>query len=106
LIYKRGLTNIVNLNVPNQLSVEGELTKLGLKNDHRKIWGDCAEPKTIQDLRNCGFNVYASDKGKDSMVNGIVTMQKYRLNIIGANLKKEVKSYRWKENKDGDLINK
>ena len=67
------------------------------------IYCDSAEPKTIKELRDAGFNAVASDK---SVHDGIMYVKKYNLHILpdSPNLEMELKSYKWKE-KDGVPLN-
>ena len=107
LLYKRGLTNIKNPARPDQPSIEGEFERL--KIDKRaRIWADSAEPKSIQDLKNCGYNVMPTVKGQDSIVNGIDTMKRYPIFIThdSVDLIKERNNYKWAEDKEGKSTNK
>ena len=68
---------------------------------------DSAEPKSINDLQIYGLNVAAAQKGTDSVRNGIMYVKQF--NIVAhpssVNLVKELRAYKWAENKAGVPIN-
>jgi len=66
-----------------------------LEKDNKYV-GDSAEPKSIEELRRLGMKIEPSVKGKDSIKAGIDILKRYKLNLIGTNLVKEFKSYKWK----------
>lgn len=105
-IYKRGLTNILNPSNPKQASIQGLFIALEIPKT-AKIWADAAEPKSIADLRGCGYNVEAAVKGPDSVLTGIDTMLRYGINITEDSIDgiKEKNNYKWKENTAGDQTN-
>jgi phage terminase large subunit len=80
-LYRTGLTNPDIYNA--------------LDKDNRYV-GDSAEPKSIEELRRLGMRIEPSIKGKDSIKAGIDILKRYKLNLIGVNLTKEFKSYKWK----------
>ena len=107
LIYKRGLTNIINTQNPNQPSIQQYLLDLGIPKSAR-IWADSAEPKSIADLYNCGwYNFKAAEKGPDSIKAGIDTMLRYNIFLTEDSLDaiKEKNNYKWKEDKSGNPTN-
>ena len=96
-LYKRALTN----------------DQLGsfIKSDHDPYTlhvADCAEPKSIQELRNDGVNCIACDKGPDSIIHGIQRIKQFKVFIHpeSVNLIKEFRAYKWAEDKNGALLNK
>ena len=96
-IYETGLTN------PELI------TKLeGIVEKDDMIIADAAEPKAIQEIKNSGFNIHPSAKGKDSVLYGINTVKSYTtlLDADSPNLIKEKRSYKWKEDKDGNVLEK
>lgn len=99
-VYKRGLTNIINPAYPTQQSLQGHFVQEAIPKS-AKIWADAAEPKSIQDLRNVGYNVTAAVKGPDSILAGIETILRYPLYITEDSLDaiKERNNYKWKETK-------
>lgn len=105
-LYKRGLVNRKNLACPNQPSIEAEFERIGIKKTDT-IWADAADPKSIQDLRNCGYDVRPAIKGQDSVVNGIDLLKRYKINIVktSVNLIKERNNYKWKIDAAGNALN-
>jgi phage terminase large subunit len=97
-IYKRGLTNIVNRMNPSQPSIQGMFIELGIPRNVT-IWADSAEPKSIADLRGCGWNVRPAVKGPDSVVVGIETILRHNIFITEDSIDgiKEKNNYKWKE---------
>lgn len=97
LEYKRGLTN---------LDIGNRLKQLEIK-EHEYIVGDSSEPKSIQEIYNQRFNIHGAEKGKDSVKNSIDILKRYKLNITSnsSNLLKEIKSYKWATDKEGNSIN-
>lgn len=108
LIYKKGLTNIINEKNRAQLSIEEMMIDLGIGYNER-IWCDSAEPKSIDDLYNCGWNNIApADKGPDSIIAGIDTILRYNFYITSDSLDaiKEKNNYKWREDrKTGIALN-
>lgn len=62
------------------------------------IVADSAEPKSIKELQQLGLPVEPAQKGPDSVMAGIQTMQQYTINLLPSckNLKKEFGAYKWK----------
>lgn len=91
LIYETGLTN------PDicQKLKDNSVSRL------EEIIADSAEPKSIQEIMNGGFNVTAAFKGPDSVKQSINILKRYKLNITAEStgLRKEIKSYKWKVDK-------
>jgi len=97
IIYETELTNI---QLGNKMRAKGI-------NDTDVIYWDCAEPKSIQELYDMGFNVKPCEKGPDSVRAGIDFLKEQRIHIIDGSEKiiTEQKSYVWKEDKDGNTLN-
>jgi phage terminase large subunit len=98
LIYSTGLTNsdilakFKDLNIPKQKS----------------IVADSAEPKSIEDIYRGGYNgIKGANKGKDSVLNSIVTLKDFKLNVTksSVNLIKELRTYVWERDKEGKNTN-
>jgi phage terminase large subunit len=72
------------------------------------IIADSAEPKSIEELYRLGWNVFPAEKGPDSIKNGIDILKRYKLSVTATstNLLKELRSYKWAEDKDGNPLNK
>lgn len=74
-----------------------------------RIYADCAEPKSNEDLRRLGLSrITPSVKGKDSVLNGISVLQDYRMMVHPKckNTIMELSSYCWDQNGSGESINK
>lgn len=74
-----------------------------------RITADCAEPKSIDRLRELGiWNIRPARKGKDSINNGIDFIQSFKIFIHPKceNFIKEIGSYCWDKDKEGHSINK
>jgi phage terminase large subunit len=72
------------------------------------IVADSAEPKSIEDIKRAGFNIHPCKKGKDSVnfgINGVREYDKIYIPEESVNLIREIKSYKWKEDKDGNILN-
>ena len=95
--YKRGMTN------PDIAERLKQLSK-----DYQETIFDSAEPKSIQELINLQINVTPAEKGADSIKNSIDILKRYKLNITAnsVNLLKELKTYKWLQDKAGNGINK
>lgn len=97
LLYERGLTN---------QDLSDRYKTFGI--EFNEIIADSAEPKSIEELYRLGWNVHPADKGADSIKNGIDILKRYKLNITSSstNLLKEIRSYKWAEDKEGNQVNK
>ena len=74
------------------------IKKKGLSKE--RIRADAAEPKSNDDLRRCGISrIMPSVKGKDSIMNGIVKIQEYRIFVLPScvNAISEFNSYCYKK---------
>ena len=76
-----------------------QIKALGIKG---KIYADAAEPDTIKELSLAGINIHPANK---DVWNGIVSVKSYPLFIErkSANLIKEIQSYKWMADKDGNI---
>lgn len=72
------------------------------------VWADSAEPKSIEEIRQTGVDIRGVTKGADSIKFGISTMQgeDYLVTSRSLNLIKELRMYRWAEDKTGKSLNK
>lgn len=95
--YSAGITN-------QQLAEE--IKKMGYGSEH--IVCDCAEPKSIAELRDEGIRATASRKGRDSVNHGIQLIQNYKIIVHPkcVNVEKEIKNYCWEKGRDGKLTGK
>ncbi len=99
LIYQTGMLNS---------DIIRRFDSLGLKKNYDEIIADSAEPKSIQELCNAGYNVKKAVKGADSVIKGIDTLLSKPIYVTkrSVNLIKELRSYSWALNKDGNPTNK
>lgn len=97
-IYRTGLTN------PD---IWREFKALNMDNSIYTI-ADSAEPKSIQELTNLGMKIQGATKGADSIIFGIQKMQEVSFSVTSTslNLIKELRSYNWATDKEGNKLNK
>lgn len=96
LIYDTKLsTDAVKLLVGNMIEKPRDL-----------IISDTNEPRLFHELRKKGLNIQKASKQKDSVINGIRSMQDYTLIIDpkSYNLKKELNNYAWNDQKSSTPI--
>lgn len=106
--------------VKKRIYVTGEYVKRGMKNNeiaetmhdlglHKdKSYGDCAERKSIDEIRDKGVNIEPTEKGKDSIIHGIQWIQQYELIVDERCFKviEELENYTWKKDKKtGEYLN-
>jgi len=105
-LYETGLTNTKNPKNPGQLSIEQRFEEIGA-GKHLPMWADSAEPKSIQDIRNCGYDIKGVVKGKGSILDGINTMKRFKINVVAGsdNMISEFENYKWKVTRNGDVTN-
>jgi phage terminase large subunit len=95
-IYRTGLTN-------------QDIAKLleGIGLDRRdEIFADSAEPKSIEEIHRMGWNIKPTVKG--AINQGIDMLRRYKLYVTSnsSNVIKEMRNYKYIEDKNGDLTNK
>jgi phage terminase large subunit len=82
--------------------------KMGNENVARLdyVYADSAEPKSIDEINSMGFNIIPSQKGADSVRAGIDFLRSRKIFIVkgSSNIIKEVSTYKWKEDKDGNTL--
>lgn len=96
-LYKKGLSN---------KAIYEEITRLGYSKE--RITADCAEPKSIDELKGLGIRrIEAAKKGKDSVNNGIQWIQDLEIIIHPrcVNFLLEISLYSWKKDKFGKALN-
>jgi len=98
VVYETELTNI---------QLGHKMQAKGVKEDDVSYW-DCAEPKSIQELCDMGFNAKPCEKGPDSVIAGIDYLQEQTIHIIDGseNIIREQKSYVRQQDKDGNWLPK
>lgn len=70
------------------------------------VWADCAEPKSIEELRRkFGYRIEGALKGPDSVRVGIDWLLAKRIHVTGrsANLQMELANYTWKTTREGAM---
>ena len=97
-IYSTGLTNPM---IAERAKGEGITSQ-------QVIIADCAEPKSIAELKALGLWVSASPKGADSIISGLDILKRYRLHITrrSRGILANVRSYKWDKDRDGNMMNK
>lgn len=95
--YQTGVTNKVIAEKIKDMGYGGQ-----------RIICDCAEPKSIAELRDEGIRAEPSRKGKDSVNHGIQLIQNYQIVVHPrcANFKKEIENYCWAKDRNGRLTDK
>ena len=96
LLYRTGMTN---------QDIGNELQRIGL--DRRdEIWCDSAEPKSIEEIHRMGYNTKKTYKGAINI--SIDMIRRYKLHITedSINMIKELRNYKYIEDKNGQLTNK
>ena len=78
---------------------------MGYAKEH--ITADCAEPKSIDELKGYGLKVKGAEKGKDSIANGIQWIQDLEIIIHPrcVNFLTEISNYTWDVDKFGTKLN-
>ena len=110
-----------NIDTANKkIYVRGEYVRKGMLNDEiaetmidlgiskDKSYGDSAERKSIDEIRNKGINIEPTEKGKGSIIHGIQYIQQYELVIDERCYKvtEELDNYTWKKDKKtGEYVN-
>ena len=96
LIYKTGLTNNDISKLLKQYKVEHE------------IYADSAEPKSIEEIYQAGYNIKPAIKGQGSVNAGIDKLRGFNLKVTkrSVNLIKELRNYAWVSDKNGEPTNK
>jgi phage terminase large subunit len=92
---------------------ESKLTNISLSEKIKPIAGnnpvvcDCAEPKSIAELRGYGLNAIACKKGKDSIIHGIQWLKSKQIIIDPScqNFINEISGYQFRKTKDGVILN-
>ena len=106
--------------IHKKIYVRGEYVRKGMKNDeiaetmidlaiHKdKSYGDCAERKSIDEIKDKGVNIEPTEKGKGSIIHGIQWIQQFELIVDERCFKviEELDNYTWKKDKKtGEYIN-
>lgn len=64
---------------------------------HHKVIADSSDPRTIEEIRRAGINIYPAVKGPDSINLGLDLMRQYRQSVTksSVNAIKERRNYSW-----------
>jgi phage terminase large subunit len=84
--------------------IEWSLTNINI---NTTMYSDSAEPQRIEELRRAGINAKPTKKGPDSVRKSIDTVRAQNLFISSdsIDLIKEIRAYRWDEDKSGKPLN-
>lgn len=95
-LYKTGLSN---------RKIYEEVSEMGYSKE--KITADCAEPKSIDELKGYGLRIDGAVKGKDSINNGIQWIQDLEIIIHPrcSSFLTEISNYTWKVDKFNKKLN-
>lgn len=99
LFYERGLTN---------QDIASLMTDLGIQKHSDEIWADSAEPKSIEEIYQYGFNIKGAAKGPGSVEYGHqkVRQLKQHWTKDSLNCIKEQRNFRYMPDKNGKLTEK
>jgi len=77
-----------------------------IDNKNKKIKADSAEPDRIEEISRAGYWIEGCRKGKNSVKDGIDSVKRYKIFVTkrSVNVIKEIKSYKWKEDQTGRII--
>ena len=98
LIYRTGMTNA---------DIGNTMRDLGISRSDAVV-ADSAEPKSIDQIHGMGFNIHPCEKGPDSVRAGIDYLRSRPLLVTSRSVNgiKELRGYRWAEDKNGQPLNK
>jgi phage terminase large subunit len=96
LLYRTGMTN---------QDIANEMKALGLDRSN-EVFADSAEPKSIEEIYRMGWNIKPTIKGSINI--GIDIIRRYKLHATESsfNLIKELRNYKYIEDKNGNMTNK
>lgn len=89
LVYRKGMSNAEIADV--------------LKEDDILTVADCAEPKSIDEIKAFGLTIVPCEKGKDSVLHGIQLMQQHKFSVTARskNIWNEYTHWMWDRDKEG-----
>ena len=93
IIYQSHLTNQELISLMDEIGVSRKAP----------IYADTAEPARIEEIYKAGYNIHPAEKRVND---GIDTVKRYKLHIHSesTNLIKEIRNYKWKEDKNGNIL--
>jgi phage terminase large subunit len=70
------------------------------------IYGDNEDPAAIEEIAVAGYNIYPADKPQGSVKAGIKLVKQWDVHTCpeNVNLNAEAASYKWLENKEGEIV--
>lgn len=97
IIYRKGLVNS---------EIAAMLKDAGITTEY--IFADSADPKSIRELQNYGYNIFGAEKGPDSIRYGISLLQQEHFYITSRSVNgiKELRTYSWsldKKNNNAEI---
>jgi phage terminase large subunit len=97
IIYELGLTNIAMANRIKQVEPDAR---------SKPSYWDSSEPKSIEELYQCGINAKPARKGPDSVRSGIDYLLEQTIHIVqpSPHIVSERKKYKWLEDKHGEPV--
>lgn len=95
LLYRTGMTGYDMSQFLKQINLKGY------------IYADSARPEIIEELRRMGLPIRKTKKGDSSIQAGIDILKRYRIHVTNNsdNLIRELRNYKWAEDKSGRLTN-
>jgi phage terminase large subunit len=94
------MTGLKNHQIARLLKSQGKTRKT-------RIIADSAEPKSIDEINDYGFNVQPAEKGPDSINFGIDIIQQepFLVTARSTNIINELRKYMWDQDKNGKFLN-
>ena len=95
-LYQSGLTTPELISRMDSLKIDKQA----------KIYGDSEDPNAIEQIFQAGYNIHSCRKGKGSVKSGIdhCKSRRFFVHQESANLIAELQSYKWKEDKNGNVL--
>jgi len=90
-LYQTKLTNSDLIEYLKQLNISGP------------IYADSAEPARIKEILDAGFEIYPANKDVKTGID-FVKRQKLVIHSKATNIIKEIQSYKWKEDRNGNVL--
>ena len=96
LIYESSLTNS---------DLIGRMESTGMV-ERAFVYADSSEPDRIEEIARAGFNIFPCRKGKNSVIDGIDVVKRYRVHVHedSVNTIKEKRAYKWRQDKNGNSL--
>jgi phage terminase large subunit len=84
------------------------MADIGIQEKYDEIFADAAEPKSIEEIYRYGFNIKGCPKGPGSVEYGQQKIRQFKLMVTkdSLNLIKELRNFRYIEDKNGMLTSK